>query len=71
MAHYSNCLIWALRKEATCGGFIKSRKSEHGWWRHWIWSPDGKEWWGFSPVKPLDWLPVPPPIFRGKVEKEE
>lgn len=71
MAIYCNCLWWALRREARKGGVIKSRRSHNGWWRHWMWSADGKEWWSFSPVKPLDWLPVPPPIFWGKIVRDK
>lgn len=64
---YSNCLFWALWQEAHEGGFIKSRPSQYGWWRHWVWSADGREWLSFSPVKPKHWLPFPPPIFRGSI----
>lgn len=65
--HYSNCLIWALRQEARNGGYIKSRRSVRGWWRHWLWSADGVKWVSFSPVKPRDGKLIPPPIFWGAV----
>lgn len=65
--HYSNCLFWALYQEAKHGGLIKSRPSQYGWWRHWVWSDEGEKWLSFSPVKPKHWLPVPPPIFWGAV----
>lgn len=68
--HYSNCLFWALRQEAKHGGQIRSRPSQYGWWQHWLWSPDGVEWWSFSPVNPKH-KPAPPPIFWGDVVKDE
>jgi hypothetical protein len=66
----SNCLIWALCMWARWGGYIIARKSRWGPFPHFIWSPDLKTFLAYAPIKPRARL-LPPPLFRGKVVREE
>jgi len=34
----SNCLIFALWRWVTRGGYLILRRSHHGWWPHVLWS---------------------------------
>lgn len=36
----SNCLIFAVWRWATRGGYLVLRRSHHGWWPHVIWCED-------------------------------
>lgn len=39
----NNCLIFAFNRWFKHGGYLIVRKSRHGWWPHFIWSPDLKD----------------------------
>ena len=40
---FTNCLFFALKKWITLGGYIVIRKSDEGWFPHFIWCGDLKD----------------------------
>jgi len=54
------------------GGYVISRKSKFGWWNHYLYSLDLKEFYHYAPPKRLKFtmLGIPPPIFKGDVYNE-
>jgi hypothetical protein len=71
----SNCYIWALRQRTRHGGDLRLLTSRYGPWLHCRWVPaDGSPEMEFNPVRAkstfrlLRWR-IPPPIFRGRVER--
>ena len=65
--YISNCLFAALRWRLRWGGFLLRRRSRHGWWPHFYWSPDDRTvWYEFNPDFPRRRI-LPPPLFRGHV----
>jgi hypothetical protein len=65
----SNCLLFALRRWLRRGGYVIPRRSHYGWWPHFLWSPDLKRFWEYTPPKPNQYLLVPPPLFRGVIKE--
>jgi hypothetical protein len=63
----SNCLIFAFQHWFKFGGYVCIRKSNYGWWPHFLWTQDLKVFEEFHPVrkKQKGWLP--PFIFCGYV----
>lgn len=64
---WGNCLLFALGRWATRGGYLVVRKSRHGWWPHVIWSQDLKTFEHFGPPVPRQNMLFPPPVFLGLV----
>jgi hypothetical protein len=63
----SNCVIFALQRWFSRGGYIVLRKSNYGWWPHMIWTMDFATFEEFTP--PVHYPVVfPPPIFKGIIE---
>jgi len=63
----SNCLFYALGKCWREGGYLVIRKSRFGWFPHFLWSPDLKEFWEFTPREPNHNRLLPPVFFHGVV----
>lgn len=65
----SNCLIFAFRMWARHGGYVIVRKSNYGWWPHFMWvkSLGELEVTNFVPENPKTGLLLPPPLFKGKI----
>jgi len=63
----SNCLIFAIQHLFKCGGFIIARKSHYGFWPHFLWSKDLKEFEEFHPLGAKHHRWFPPLIFRGYI----
>lgn len=66
---YSNCLIFALWRLATRGGYLLMRRSRWGWWPHFLWAEtlDPPRIEHYAPLgggRPR-WLP--PPLFSGQI----
>jgi hypothetical protein len=65
----SNCLFYVLKRCWQDGGYFIIRKSNHGWWPHFIWSGDLTSFAEFIPPPEHNfrWLPkwLPPPLFSG------
>ena len=49
------------------GGYLIIRKSKVGWWPHFLWSQDLKEFRHYVPLEYKENKPVPPLIFDGYV----
>lgn len=64
----SNCLIFALERFFKYGGFCVWRKSRHGFWWHFMWSPDLKRFEEYVPLTPTHEKVSPPILFRGRVK---
>ncbi len=64
---YGNCFIYALRQRWRHGGYVITRRSKYGWWPHFIWSPDLREFRHFIPDRPAHERLIPPLLFRGSV----
>jgi len=49
-------MIWAFGKFFKEGGYISFRRAKvnmwgmRGWWVHFFWSEDGKEWYSYTAV---------------------
>jgi DNA-binding winged helix-turn-helix (wHTH) protein len=58
----SNCL-WARRMRRERGGYLVSRPSAYGWWRHFLWMPpDQSGMWSYVPlnaISPEEWRKRP------------
>ena len=63
----SNCIIFALHRWITRGGYVVVRKSHHGWWPHAMWTPDLKTFEEYQTRVPNHHLLIPPPLYRGVV----
>lgn len=63
----SNCLIFALTRVFTFGGYLHLRKSNYGWWPHVFWSADLFNFEEFTPLshQTQRW---PPLFFYGYVK---
>ena len=65
----SNCLIFALHRLVTRGGYLIMRRSRWGWWPHFLWAES------LDPLKLEHFAPVdggrprlfPPLVFRGRI----
>ena len=72
---WGNCLLFALWRWVTRGGYLILRRSHHGWWLHVLWSPDlrdarlehyvprayARPWWAWGHKV----------LFRGTVSRED
>lgn len=47
---WSNCFIWAWAMYYRHGGYVAIRQSDHGWWKHRLWSPDRSVWYAYTPL---------------------
>lgn len=66
---WNNCLCWALAKWKRYGGYIVMRKSNYGWFPHFLWlSKDRTQLESFVPDDPRHKV-LPPPVFRGHVKE--
>ena len=66
---WCNCYVYAWRKRRREGGAIVLIPSRRGWWFHGQHlSADCTTISEFVPDYPRNWLPVPPPWFRGHEE---
>lgn len=68
---YGNCLIWAVKKFITEGGYISFRRGVQfgGWYVHFLWAKDLKgPWYSYDAIfdKHFPW-----PIFRGQVVQDD
>lgn len=56
----ANCLVWAVQDYRRNGGIIAARRSKYTRLiPHFMWSDDGKNWWGFTPTDPKrGWLAI-------------
>jgi len=60
--------MWWMNR--NIGGYLIIRKSDHGWWPHFLWSNDLYSFWAYVPLKRLvkcDKWKIPPVIFKGRV----
>lgn len=63
-----NCFDYALWQWFTRGGYLVVRKSRHGWWPHFSYSPDLETFEDYGPtVKYNRWLP--PLKFKGVIRR--
>lgn len=67
----SNCLLFVVVRWWRLGGFVIIRKSQHGWWPHFLWSPDLITFEEFQPAIPNHHLKFPPPLYRGIVKTHQ
>ena len=72
----SNCLIFALRKLRTHGGYLIVRRSRYRWLPHFLWAPPGgldhAELEHYVPVRPgvgPQWQIWRGLVFRGRVRR--
>jgi hypothetical protein len=63
----SNCIVFAFDCWFKRGGFLVVRKSNYGWWPHFIWTEDLKTYREFVPTQHTPDLSIPPLWFRGSV----
>jgi hypothetical protein len=63
----SNCLIFALQRWVSRGGYLVVRKSRWGPFPHFLWSPDLKRVEQYVPAEPKI-RGIPPLIFKGYVK---
>lgn len=64
---WSNCLAFALGRYWQQGGYVVMMRSRFGWWPHFVWTADLKDFEEFAPKrKRRRWFP--PLIFRGRVK---
>jgi hypothetical protein len=63
----SNCLIFALQRWVSRGGYLVVRKSRWGPFPHFLWSPDLKRVEQYVPAEPNIRV-IPPLIFKGYVK---
>lgn len=64
----SNCIIFALQRWFSLGGYIVLRKSNYGWWPHMIWTKDLATFEEFTP--PVHQARAfPPLVFNGIVKR--
>lgn len=67
---FSNCAAWAVWAYFRRGGFLILKKSEWGWWPHFMWSPDMHTCQQFEPDHKRRRGRLWPPFFyRGYVKK--
>lgn len=70
---YSNCLLFALHRKITRGGYLIARDSRWGWWWHFIWAdslnPTRME--HFSPAAGGRPRLFPPLFFKGRILTED
>lgn len=65
----SNCLIFAVSRVLTRGGYLLVRRSRWGWWPHFLWAES------LDPLRIEHFAPVaggrprlfPPLIFQGHI----
>jgi hypothetical protein len=62
----SNCLLYAVRQWWTLGGCLVVRKSQYGWWPHFLWSQDLVQFFAFVPVQKARRRCLPPLWFAGR-----
>jgi len=73
----SNCLVFALHRWWTDGGYLILRRSHYGWWPHVLWTRSLSEApLSYVPAKPIPWqrlpwilrvLPLHTVIYRGTI----
>jgi hypothetical protein len=63
----SNCVIFALQRWFSLGGYIALRKSNYGWWPHMIWTKDLVTFEEFTPAVHCVQA-FPPLLFNGTVK---
>jgi len=51
------------------GGRLAARPSFAGWWKHVVWSPDGKTLYEYAPLEYDVDRRIPPVLFRGQVRQ--
>jgi hypothetical protein len=64
----SNCLVFAVRRWFSRGGFLILRKSNYGWWPHLVWTKDFITFEEFTPRVHNPNLALPPLLFRGFIK---
>ena len=65
----SNCLVFALHRVITRGGYLIVRRSRWGWWPHFLWAES------LDPLRIEHFAPVdggrprlfPPLVFKGHI----
>lgn len=70
---YSNCLVFALWRWVTRGGYLLMRRSRWGWWPHFLWAET------LEPLRVEHYAPLgggrprwlPPPFFVGQILRED
>ena len=65
----SNCLVFALKRWFSDSGYLVVRKSNFGWWPHFLWTPDINSSYveHYAPISGQKKL-MPPPLFEGNVQ---
>jgi hypothetical protein len=63
----SNCILFALKRWFSHGGYIVLRKSNYGWWPHMIWTKDFVTFEEFTPPVHYD-VTFPPLLFKGIIK---
>lgn len=67
----NNCLLFALYKWFKFGGYVITRKSNFGWWPHFIWSKDLITFEEYIPSEHQEGLKFPPLYFKGYIRRFE
>lgn len=62
----SNCLIWAVKQWYRNGGCLLIRRSNYGWWPHFMWMNVDGTIWEYAPDHKYRQL-IPPVLFKGRV----
>lgn len=63
-----NCLLFVFIRWWKHSGYVVIRKSHYGFWPHFLWSKDLKEFEEYTPSKPNHHLIIPPPFYKGEVK---
>lgn len=59
----SNCLIFALKRWRSDGGYLIIRRSRYGWWPHFAWCRSLSEPpLAYVPERPIEWRKLPWPL---------
>lgn len=66
-AFRSNCLVYVLRQWWRHGGYVVCYRSHFGWWPHFLWSADLKQFYEFMPTAPKRRRVFPPLWFLGNI----
>jgi hypothetical protein len=62
-----NCLLFAPGRWFCFGGQVQARKSDFGWWPHFLWTLDGTTFEEYIPPVPNGRLLLPPPLYSGVI----
>lgn len=67
MRNPHNCLVFVLDQFWQYRGCIVARRSDSGWFPHFLYSRNLDDWWEYTPQAPHVKLFIPPPFYSGCV----